>query len=88
MLVNEEDPLKAQLVDDRISSLVTEANLLISQQVSDRAAGYLDLLVEGRRFDLLGQSIEILGLQKRRAGPRRGSAAELPRAASGPPSSR
>jgi ABC-type multidrug transport system permease subunit len=64
VLVNEEDPLKAQLVEDRIDSLVTEANLLISQGVSDRAGGYLDLLVKGGSFDLLGQSIEILGLQK------------------------
>ena len=55
VLVNEEDPLKAQLVEDRIDSLVTEANLLISQRVSDQAAGYLDLLVEGGEFSLLGQ---------------------------------
>jgi ABC-type multidrug transport system permease subunit len=64
VLVNEEDPLKAQLVEDRIDSLVTEASLLISQGVSDRAGDYLDLLVQGGSFDLLGQSIEILGLQK------------------------
>ena len=34
VLVNEEDPVKARLVDDRISSLVTEANLRISEQVT------------------------------------------------------
>ena len=39
VLVNEEDPLKAQLVEDRIDSLVTEANLLISQRVSTRPPG-------------------------------------------------
>ncbi|HZA89100.1 MAG TPA: ABC transporter permease [Solirubrobacterales bacterium] len=64
VLVNEEDPLKAQLVDDRIDSLVTEANLLISQRVSDQAAGYLDLLVGGGSFDVLGQTIDILGLEQ------------------------
>jgi ABC-type multidrug transport system permease subunit len=64
VLVNEEDPLKAELVDDRIESLVTEANLLISQRVSDQASSYLDLLVGGGSFSFLGQSIDILGLQK------------------------
>ena len=64
VLVNEEDPLKAQLVDDRLDSLVTEANLLISQRVSDQAAGYLDLLVEGGSFGFLGQTVDILGLEQ------------------------
>ena len=36
VIVNEEDPVKAQLVDDRISSLLTEANLLIAQRVAER----------------------------------------------------
>jgi ABC-2 type transport system permease protein len=64
VLVNDEDPLKAELVDDRIDSLVTEANLLVSQRVSEQASNYLDLLVGGGSFDLLGQSIEILGLEQ------------------------
>jgi len=64
VLVNEEDPVKAQLVDDRISALVTEANLLIAKRVSEQAAGYLNLLVKGGDFDFLGQTIEILGLER------------------------
>ena len=64
VLVNDEDPLKAELVDDRIDSLVTEANLLVSQRVSEQASSYLDLLVRGGSFGLLGQSIEILGLEQ------------------------
>jgi ABC-2 type transport system permease protein len=66
VLVNEDDPLKAQLVDDRIQALVTEANLIVSQQVSDQAAVYLDVLIEGGSFDipLLGQTVDILGLQR------------------------
>ena len=66
VLVNEDDPLKAQLVDDRIQSLVTEANLIVSQQVSDQAAVYLDVLIEGGSFDipLLGQTVDILGLER------------------------
>ncbi|HSJ17578.1 MAG TPA: ABC transporter permease [Solirubrobacterales bacterium] len=64
VLVNEEDPVKGQIVDDRLQALITEANLVVSQQVSEQAAGYLDLLVEGGEFSFLGQTIEILGLDR------------------------
>jgi ABC-2 family transporter protein len=64
VLVNEEDPVKGQIVDDRIQALITEGSLLISQQVSDQAANYLDLLIEGGEFSLLGQTVEILGLER------------------------
>jgi ABC-type multidrug transport system permease subunit len=66
VLVNEDDPLKAQLVDDRIRALVTEANLIVSQQVSDQAAVYLDVLIEGGSFEipLLGQTVDVLGLER------------------------
>ncbi len=47
VLVNEDDPVKASLVDDRIQALITEANLILSQRISDEAATYLDLLIEG-----------------------------------------
>jgi ABC-2 family transporter protein len=64
VLVNEEDPVKGQIVDDRIQALVTEANLIVSQQVSEQAGSYLDLLIGGGEFDLLGQTIDILGLER------------------------
>src|SRR5918999_3434373 len=38
--VSEEDPVKAQLVEDRIKSLITEANLIVSRQISETAADY------------------------------------------------
>jgi ABC-type transport system involved in cytochrome c biogenesis permease component len=63
VLVNEEDPVKARLVDDRISSLVTEANLRISEQVTRISANYLGLLLRGGRFNLLGQTFNVLGLK-------------------------
>jgi ABC-2 type transport system permease protein len=63
VLVNEEDPVKARLVDDRISSLVTEANLQISELVTQISAGYLGLLLDGGNIDLLGQTINVLGLK-------------------------
>ncbi|MEK6271836.1 MAG: ABC transporter permease [Actinomycetota bacterium] len=63
VLVNEEDPVKARLVDDRIGSLVTEANLRISKQVTQISANYLSLLLRGGRFTLLGQTFNVLGLK-------------------------
>src|SRR5216110_2579813 len=63
VLVNEEDPVKANLVDDRISSLVTQANLKISKQVSRISANYLTLLLKGGNFNLLGQTFNVLGLK-------------------------
>ncbi|MDQ3571923.1 MAG: ABC transporter permease [Actinomycetota bacterium] len=63
VLVNEDDPVKAQLVDDRIQALVTEANLILSQRISQQAAGYIDLLIEGGTFSLpLVEEFDILGL--------------------------
>jgi hypothetical protein len=64
VLVNEDDPVKAQLVDDRISALITEANLVLSQRISEQAAGYIDLLIQGGTFTVpfLDDSVDILGL--------------------------
>jgi hypothetical protein len=64
--VNEDDPVKARLVDDRIRSLVTEANLILSDEISAQLLGYLDVLVEGGEFSvpLLGQTLDVLGLQR------------------------
>ena len=66
VLVNEDDPVKAQLVDDRIQALVTEANLILSQRISSQAADYIDLLIGGGTFSLplLGPELEILGLER------------------------
>jgi ABC-2 type transport system permease protein len=66
VLVNEDDPLKAEIVDDRIQALVGEANLLVAREIAGQAGGYLDLLVEGGSFDfpLLGEGVEILGLKR------------------------
>ena len=63
VLVNEEDPLKGQLVDDRIDSVLADANLQLSQRVAQISVSYLDILLAGGSFDFLGQSIEILGLE-------------------------
>ncbi len=64
--VNEDDPVKASLVDDRISALITEANLILSDEISGQLLGYLDILVEGGEFEVpfLGETIDVLGLER------------------------
>jgi ABC-type multidrug transport system permease subunit len=63
VIVNQEDPVKARLVDDRISALLAQANLLVARQIATEGGRYLDLLVNGGQFSLLGQSIDVLGLR-------------------------
>jgi ABC-2 type transport system permease protein len=63
--VTEDDALKAQLVNDRISALLTEANLILSQRISEVLLDYLDLLVQGGHFDLpLVGEADVLGLKR------------------------
>src|SRR5829696_4364158 len=64
VLVNEEDPIKASMVDDRISALINQANLMLSKKVTRLAANYLTLLLRGGNFSLLGQTLNVLGLEK------------------------
>lgn len=63
VIVNEEDPLKARVVDDRITALLAEANLVIARQIAKEGGRYLDLIVGGGDFEVLGQPVEILGLR-------------------------
>ncbi len=66
VIVNNDDPLKAQVVNDRINSLLTQANLLLSQKISGVAANYEQILANGGEFQIpfLNQTVHILGLQK------------------------
>jgi ABC-type transport system involved in cytochrome c biogenesis permease component len=62
VIVNEEDPVKERLVDDRITSLLSEANLRIARVVARVSTQYLDLIQRGGELSLLGASIQVLGL--------------------------
>jgi ABC-type multidrug transport system permease subunit len=66
VLVNQDNPLKAQVVDDRITSLLTQANLLLSAKITDVAVNYEKILARGGEFTIpfLGQTIQILGLKR------------------------
>jgi ABC-2 type transport system permease protein len=63
VIVNEEDPLKARVVDDRITALLAQANLFIARQIAAEGGRYLDLVVDGGDFEVLGQPVEVLGLR-------------------------
>ena len=62
VIVNEEDPVKARLVNDRIDSLLTQANLVIARQIANEGGKFIGLVLDGGQFSVLGQTIEILGL--------------------------
>ena len=63
VLVNEEDPVKAGLVDDRIDALLAEANLAIARRIAKEGSRYLGLVIDGGKLELIGQSFPILGLR-------------------------
>lgn len=63
VLVNEENAVKAELVDDRITSLLAQANLAIARRIGTEGSRYLKLLLNGGEFELLGEAIPILGLR-------------------------
>jgi len=63
VLVNEENAVKAELVDDRITSLLAQANLAIARRIGSEGGRYLGLIVNGGEFNVLGESVQILGLR-------------------------
>ncbi len=63
VIVNEDDPVKARLVNDRINSLLTQANLVIARRIAAEGGKFVGLVLDGGEFSVLGQTIEILGLR-------------------------
>jgi ABC-2 type transport system permease protein len=63
VLVNEEDPVKSQLVNERISTLLAQANLAIARRIATEGGHYLNLLVNGGNLRVIGQTVNILGLR-------------------------
>jgi hypothetical protein len=62
VFVNEDEPLKKQLIDDTITSLVAEANKRVSREFTAVSLSYLDLVLKGGTLNLLGQKFDVLGL--------------------------
>ncbi len=67
VIYNIEDPLKAQIVEATVKARLADANQAITNELTKLAAQYLQILLGGGRFDLLGQHLDVLGLQRSRA---------------------
>lgn len=63
VIVNEEDPLKSQLVNDRISTLLAQANLAIARRIAGEGGHYLNLVIDGGELKIAGGSFPILGMK-------------------------
>ena len=63
VILNQEDPIKARLVDDRIAALLAQANLAIARRIAAEGGRSVDLVVNGGTVEVVGQKIEILGLR-------------------------
>ncbi|HVD85871.1 MAG TPA: ABC transporter permease [Solirubrobacterales bacterium] len=63
VIVNEENAVKAELVDDRITTMLAQANLAIARRIGAEGGRYLKLLIDGGDFHVLGQTVHILGLR-------------------------
>jgi ABC-2 family transporter protein len=67
VLYNAEDPVKQQFVESTINSRVADLNKAVSGKLTQIAAGYLDILLSGGKFSILGRDFEIAGLKKSKA---------------------
>jgi ABC-type multidrug transport system permease subunit len=63
VLYSAQNPLQTQAVESRIKSSVADANQALSNKLTQIAAGYLQILLRGGKFSILGQDFDVLGLQ-------------------------
>jgi ABC-type transport system involved in cytochrome c biogenesis permease component len=61
---NAEDPAKQRFVENTIKARVQEANAALAKKFTQVAAGYIQLLSTGGSFDLFGQTLNVLGLER------------------------
>jgi len=64
ILLNSANPLQREFVDQTIKARLADANQALSGKFTRIAAGYIRLLLTGGSFSLLGQNLDILGLQR------------------------
>jgi len=61
---NAEDPAKRQYVENTIKAQVQTANGALTKRVAKEALQLLDLISTGGQYTFLGQSFDVLGLQR------------------------
>ena len=64
VIVSEEDPVKARLVDDAIAAAVSEANRQVARALTQANVRYLDLLLNGGNVTVFGERFNVLGLRR------------------------
>jgi ABC-2 type transport system permease protein len=67
VLYNAEDPVKQQFVQSTIDSRIADLNKVVSTKLTQIAAGYLNILLSGGKFSILGRDFDIAGLKKSKA---------------------
>lgn len=67
VVVNGSSAVENEIVDDRIDAMLAEANQLIAARLAEGGKEYLNLILEGGDFTIIGQQIEILGLRNTKA---------------------
>ncbi|MFL5884618.1 MAG: ABC transporter permease [Thermoleophilaceae bacterium] len=61
---NAEDPAKQAFVENTIKARLQDANAALGKKLTGVAVDYLGLITRGGTFSLLGQSFNVLGLQR------------------------
>jgi ABC-2 type transport system permease protein len=61
-----DDPLKSRYVQSALKGRVSDANRALSAKITGVAAKYLNIILRGGHFSLLGQSFDVLGLENAR----------------------
>lgn len=67
VIYNNDDPVKGRFVDSTISARLAEANSALAQRFKDITLQDIKLLEDGGSFDVLGRTLNILGLRKTKA---------------------
>jgi ABC-2 type transport system permease protein len=64
VIVSEEDPIKARIVDDAIAAALAEANRQVARALTRANLRYLDLLLNGGDVTVFGEQFNVLGLRR------------------------
>jgi ABC-type transport system involved in cytochrome c biogenesis permease component len=67
VLYNGEDAVKQRYVESVIRARLAEANVALSHRFQQATVGYLRLLLDGGTLNLLGRTVDILGLKNAHA---------------------
>ena len=67
VLYNGEDPVKQRYVDSILRARMAEANVALSRRFQQATVGYLNLLRNGGTLNVLGRTVDVLGLKNAHA---------------------